>query len=144
MRARKAGRPSRTAFLPFALLAVALAFASGAGAERQTTAPGALLTVYVTLSDRGIAYSMWHTVSPEGNTQMEVASRFARGEVAIFQIRNNGKKRHDFEAFGKKTPALKPGATGHFRVALLHRGNFAYESTIDKHNKAFRGVFTVH
>ena len=31
-----------------------------------------------------------------------------------------------------------------FTVTLLTRGNFPYESTVDRNNKAFRGLFTVY
>jgi hypothetical protein len=45
---------------------------------------------------------------------------------------------------GKKTKVLKPGGRGQFTVSLLTRGNFPYESTLDKRNKAFHGLFTVY
>ncbi len=56
---------------------------------------------------------------------------------------NKGGKPHNFAAFGKKTPTLRPGAKASFEIALLHRGSFAYKSTLDKGKRAFSGVLEV-
>jgi hypothetical protein len=104
--------------------------AAGAGAASQTTGPGQRVTIFVRLTDTGIL--VWDQGS------------MARGAIATFAAINDGKKPHDFELFGKKTPLLKPGGRGQFTVTLLTRGNFPYESTVDRQNKHFRGLFTVY
>jgi hypothetical protein len=125
---------------------VALMAQSGVSlAARETTSPGlAPVTVYVTETDRGITYTMWQSVIYEGQPSQVVASALLRGEVAIFQVSNKGKKRHNFSAFGKTTPKLASGAKARFKVALIHRGTFPYRSTIDKGKPGFRGVLKVY
>ena len=126
-------------------LGALLALSGAAFAARQTTAPGlAPVTIYVLLSDKGIKYSMWQSVSQEGQPTMSIAQALMRGEVAIFDVKNNGKKTHNFAAFGKKTPNLRPGGHARFKVALIHRGKFPFRSTLDKGKRAFRGVLKVY
>jgi hypothetical protein len=59
-------------------------------------------------------------------------------------VRNLGKKPHDYGVLGKKTPKLSPGGRAVFHISLVHRGNFPYQSTLDKGKAGFRGVFTVN
>ena len=128
-----------------ALVVVALFALPGAAlASRQTTNPGlAPVTIYVIVTDKGIKYTMWQATSQEGQPTLSVAQALLRGEVAIFDVKNKGKKPHNFVAFGKKTPTLRPGGHARFKVALIHRGKFPFQSTLDKGKRAFRGVLKV-
>ena len=109
-----------------------------------TTAPASgPLSVYVEVTDQGIHYTIWQTFYMEAQ-RSAAPSVLLRGVAAIFHITNLGKKNHNFAAFGKKTPTLKPGAKAHFEVVLLTRGRFTYQSTLDKRSHGFRGVFIVY
>jgi hypothetical protein len=110
----------------------------------RTTQPGTTLRVYVTLSDKGIRYAMFDVLQTGGQVGLVPArGGGTRGEVAIFTVKNTGKKPHDFAVLGKKTPALRPGRKSVFSVVLLRRGSFPFQSTVDKGNPGFRGVFVV-
>jgi hypothetical protein len=67
-----------------------------------------------------------------------------RGLDAIFRVTNTGREKHNFSAFGKTTPALKPGANAHFKVVLITRGKYSYKSTLDSGKRGFRGFFVVY
>jgi hypothetical protein len=128
----------------FCAFVVALTFSGASLAARETTAPNSgPLIVYVTLTDKGIHYTTWQTFYAEGEPST-APSVLLRGLDTIFRVSNTGKKNHNFTAFGKKTTTLKPGAKAHFKVVLLARGKFRYESTLDKGKKGFRGVFIVY
>jgi len=136
--------PTRPVVCFLVCCAAALASSAPALAARQTTQPGSTLRVYVTLTDKGIRYAMFHELSTGGQTGLIPArGGGVRGNVAIFSVRNAGKKRHDFALLGKKTPPLGPGHKASFAVMLLRRGAFPYESTLDKGKPGFRGVFVV-
>ena len=125
--------------------AMTLVVSGVAFGARRTTNPGlAPVTAYVIETDKGITYSMWQSFVEEGQPAQVVASELQRGEVVTFQVTNKGKRLHDFAAFGKTTPKLKPGAKAHFKVALIQRGTFAYRSTLDKGKRGFSGVFRVY
>jgi hypothetical protein len=128
------------------MIAAASPMLGGASqSARETTNPGlAPVTIYVTETDKGIKYTMWQTTIDAGQSNLLVASALQRGEIAIFRVTNKGKKPHNFSAFGKTTRKLDPGGKGHFKVALLYRGRYPYESTLDKANPAFRGVLIVY
>ena len=124
-----------------ALVVVALFALPGAAlASRQTTNPGlAPVTIYVIVTDKGIKYTCGRRPAG-GQPTLSVAQALLRGEVAIFDVKNKGKKPHNFVAFGKKTPTLRPGGHARFKVALIRRGKFPFQSTLDKGKRAFRGV----
>jgi hypothetical protein len=134
----------RSALYPLLLAALVLGSAAPAFAVERTTQPGTTLRVYVTLSDKGIKYTMFDTLQTGGQTGLVPArGGGVRGEVAIFTVRNAGQKPHDFALLGKKTPALRHGRKSVFSLVLLRRGRFQYRSTLDKGRPAFRGVFVV-
>ena len=100
--------------------------------------------MYVVLTDKGIRYTMFHELSTGGQTGL-IPARLGglRGEIAVFNVWNKGKRPHSFSLLGKKTGALRPGRKAEFSVALLRRGSFPYESTVDKGNRKFHGLFLV-
>jgi len=137
-RLARAGRLAATGSLVLAALA------APSYAALRTTQPGSTLRVYVTLSDKGIRYAAFDVLQTGGQVGLVPArGGGTRGEVAIFTVKNTGKKAHDFALLGKKTPALRPGRKSVFSVVLLRRGSFPFQSTIDKGNPGFRGVFVV-
>jgi hypothetical protein len=111
-----------------------------AGLASATTNPGGVFRVYVTLTDKGIQTKLFQQTYGQGGLVPTRAA--ARGNVAVFQVSNMGKKPHNFEVLGFKTPTLRAGKKYSFSLQLLRRGGFQYESTLDK-GKAFRGVFDV-
>jgi hypothetical protein len=134
----------RVVLYPLLLAAAILGSAAPALAVERTTQPGTTLRVYVTLSDKGIKYTMFDTLQTGGQTGLVPARGGGiRGEVAIFTVRNTGQKPHDFAVLGKKTPALRHGRKSVFSLVLLRRGSFPFQSTLDKGRPAFRGVFVV-
>jgi hypothetical protein len=143
-RPRKLMQARRLVRYSLLLAAAVLASAAPSFAVERTTQPGTTLRVYVTLSDKGIRYVMFDVLQTGGQTGLVPArGGGTRGEVAIFTVRNAGKKPHDFAVLGKKTPALPHGRKSVFSVVLLRRGSFPYQSTLDKGNAGFRGVFVV-
>jgi hypothetical protein len=123
-----------------ALPAVVAAFAAPAFGAARTTQPGSTLRVEVTLSDKGIRYAMFDVL---GSGVVPARSGAVRGEVAIFAVRNTGRKPHDFAVLGRKTPTLRHGGGSVFSVVLLRRGSFPFRSTVDHGDPGFRGVFVV-
>jgi hypothetical protein len=129
-------------------VAIALCVPAGSFARQGTTAPSKKVTVLVVITDKGITVSLFAGViyangDNEENALMALPGRVPRGDYLSFNIFNRGKKVHDFEMFGKKTPAIKPGGHAHLFVSALRRGDFRYESTFDM-SKAFRGLVTVY
>jgi hypothetical protein len=123
---------------------VTFALSTSALASRATTQPGTTLRVFVTLTDKGIHYTMFDEIETGGQVGL-VPARGAglRGEVAIFRVQNKGKKPHDFALLGKKTGRISPGRRGSFALVLLRRGSFPYQSTLDRGKPGFRGLFIV-
>jgi hypothetical protein len=122
------------------LLLVAAALAAPSFGAVGTTQPGSTLRVNVTLSDKGIRYRMFQLLE---SGLVPARGGALRGEVAIFTVRNTGGRPHDFAVLGKKTPTLRRGGKSVFSIVLLRRGSFPYESTLDKGNSGFRGLFVV-
>lgn len=122
-----------------------LAFPAEAFSARQTTNPGlAPIALYITLTDKGVKYTMWQITNDEGHQGLLVANSLQRGEAVFFYVTNKGKRPHSFKAFGKKTAMLKHGAKARFKVALLHRGKFHWSSTPDAAKPGFSGIFRVY
>jgi hypothetical protein len=123
---------------------VALGFPTVALGAAKTTAPGRAVLVRVNITDKGISAYYWAIANAGGDLTYVSQTYLLRGEIAYFSIRNLGRKPHDFVAFGKKTPELRPGSKATFHLVLATRGSFAYQSTLDKRNVKFRGVFRVN
>ena len=66
---------------------------------------------------------------------MALPGRVPRGDYLSFNIFNRGMKVHDFEMFGKKTPALKPG--GHAHLFVSARGA---ETSLREHARQEQGI----
>ena len=126
----------------FAVAVTGLVFSATSLAASHTTAPGLRLTVLVKLKDDGIELTYYRWFG--GNTLVPVTGVGVaqRGGLATFNVVNYGKNRHNFAVLGKQTRPIDPGKRSHFNVFLTVRGNFPYQSAIDK-GKSFRGIFRV-
>ena len=123
----------------------ALTFAAAPFAKVQTTGPGSRLDVFVKMTDHKIQVAMYALSDYAGPSEMymEDPTNVVRGEVATFTVINAGKKAHNFVLLGKKTPTIKPGKRAKFTVSLLHRGAFAYHTTVNT-AKGLTGTFVVN
>ena len=124
-----------------ALVAAALFSAT----SLATTGPGSRLQVVVKITDQKVVMGMYTLSDYAGPSEQFVTGPYdvTRGQVAQFIVWNTGKKEHNFTIFGKKTPNLKPGKRATFTVSLLRRGEFLWQSTLDKGKKGFKGRFYV-
>ena len=121
--------------------------AAANGARPETTDPTMEIPVYVTLRDTGI------TMTPKAGE---------RGAVALFIVRNAGKKVHSFAVGegkggvamqanieykkGLATRPIQPGGKPQVLLIFLdYRGLLPYRSTIpaDAKNPRFKGNFTI-
>jgi hypothetical protein len=130
--------------LPLLLVLLAVMIwpaASAAGPE--TTAPSKYVLVSVLISDKGIVVRSYATTSTNKFVQdLTVIKIVPRGDYLSFNVLNLGKKLHNFTILGKKTPSIKPGGKAHLFLAAMVRGNFLYQSTLDR-GKSFRGHIAV-
>jgi hypothetical protein len=126
----------------FAALVAGLALSATSLAGPKTTAPSLRLTVLVSLSDQGINLKFFRWYGGNSLVPVTGVGVAQRGGLATFNVINVGKKGHNFAILGKTTKVVKPGQRRHFNVYLTVRGNFPYQSTLDK-GKSFRGVFRV-
>ena len=129
----------RTRFSILAGVAV-LAVSALAGTSSATTNPGNVFRAYVVLTDKGIQTKLFQQTYGSGG--LVAVKSAARGNVVVFNVRNRGKKPHNFVVLGYKTPTLRAGRQYSFSVELLRRGGFPFKSTLDN-GKSFRGIFTV-
>jgi hypothetical protein len=122
---------------------VGVLFANVSVAAVRTTTPGNSILVEVNITDQGIRTAMLRISTFNGNKTYVAAYSAQRGQIAYFVVSNRGKRPHNFVLLGKKTSAIRPGAVAHLQFALLIRGAFRYQSTLDAGKKQFSGTFTV-
>jgi mono/diheme cytochrome c family protein len=110
-----------------ALAAVPLLLTPLASGASSASSASSAKTVRVTLKDGGIALS----------------SKTAPAGSVTFQVKNAGKKKHDFKIAAKKTPVLAPGKSARLVVNFVKAGKFTYTSTVaGDAKKGLKGVFT--
>lgn len=64
--------------------------------------------------------------------------------TVVFKLANRGKLDHDLKIVGKRSPVIKPGKTGTFRVVIAKAGRYPYICTIAGHAPAgMKGVLVV-
>jgi len=126
------------------LLALACLGATAVSAPSfGTTAPSKKITVLVQINEKQLTFTKFLGNADAPNTELEVMpGPVPRGDYLSINVRNIGKKAHNFTILGKKTPLIKPGKTAHLFVTAVQRGNFPYRSTVDRGAK-FRGLMTV-
>jgi hypothetical protein len=111
--------PARRSGAVVALLAAAAAVsAPSASASRETTRPGVVYKIPVTLTDTKI------TIGHDRFAHTGV-SRYPRGAVIRFEITNRGKRTYTFRIWTRHTPPMRPG--GH--DSLLVNWNFGARSS---------------
>ncbi len=64
--------------------------------------------------------------------------------TVVFKLVNKGKLDHDLKIAGKRSPVIKPGKSGTFRVVIAKAGRYPYICTIAGHSAAgMKGVLVV-
>jgi hypothetical protein len=124
-------------------IAAALTVSPTSLAGPTTTAPSKKATIVVVINDKGIGISKFHVMQGSGEQLEAMAGAVPRGDYLSFNVFNRGKKVHNFAILGKKTPPIKPGHKAHLFTTANIRGNFLYQSTLDK-SRAFRGYLSVN
>jgi hypothetical protein len=128
--------------------AAAMTFSAASLAGPKTTGPSNKVTILVLIDDKGIKVTSWVALETDSNAGAGAAplqsmhGPVPRGDFLSFNVFNRGKKVHNFTILGKKTPPIKPGHTAHLFTTAVTRGNFLYQSTLDK-SKPFRGYLTI-
>jgi hypothetical protein len=124
-----------------ALVAVAVApSAQGMVRAPQTTTPGEIIEVYVTITDAKITLSDYSA---------------ERGAQVDFHVTNKGRRAHNFvlggtgpfalTSLGLKTNLVRPKGTTVLQVFLDFRGQMSFRSTVrlDQNKPGMRGSFTI-
>jgi hypothetical protein len=123
-------------------LIVALTFlTASAGAATKTTVPSRYIEMTVFIKDTGIIVA-YAGGSKSHDPNYPLYGPVPRGDTLTINIRNAGKKVHNFDFAGSKTKAIKPGKTAHLIFRAVSRGVYDWKSTLDK-GKFFRGSTTV-
>jgi hypothetical protein len=114
----------------FASLLVALTFfLSAASASVATTGPSHQRYVYLIVTDHQI------TFHNDNLTQL------TRGSYLRFFVFNEGKRKHQLEVRGVRTPVIKPGGRGQTRWILFNsRGTFRF---FDPTDRALSGIVQI-
>jgi hypothetical protein len=125
-----------------ATAAVVLSFCTAvAGAATKTTVPSKYIEMTVFIKDTGIIVA-YAGGSRSHDPNYPLYGPVPRGDTLTINIRNAGKKVHNFDFAGSKTKAIKPGKTAHLIFRAVSRGVYDWKSTLDK-GKFFRGTTTV-
>jgi hypothetical protein len=123
-------------------VALSLSAVSLAGVRTtQTTVPSRFVQMTVIIRDTGILAG-YASGSQSHDNNYPLYGPVPRGDTLTINIRNIGKKVHNFEIAGRKTKLIKPGKTAHILIRAVVRGIYPWGSTIDK-GKPFRGSLTV-
>ena len=73
-----------------------------------------------------------------------LSKKTARRGVVVFNVKNVGKIKHDFDIKGRKTKLLSPGQSATLRVSFLRKGSYPYTCTVPGHAAAgMKGVFKI-
>jgi hypothetical protein len=109
-----------------------LAAAAGAAlfllpSANATTAPSLTMIIHVRITDQSVILGRKTSY---------------RGWNAHFVVINHGKKPHEFEIGGLKTPKIAPGKHYTLKVNLVLRGSVTYEDPLNP-GPHTQGTFTV-
>ncbi len=95
-----------------------------AGARPETTTPGQLYVVKVTVTDTSIKV-------PKDRFTRNGVTRYPRGATLRYVITNLGTRRYVFDIWGAKTAPIKPhGGKDSLLVAWNRRGTFLYQTLL--------------
>jgi hypothetical protein len=120
--------------------ALSFSVATAAGSV-QTTVPSRFVEMLVVIKDTGIVVA-YAGGSKSHDSAYPLYGPVPRGDTLTIDIRNIGKKIHNFDFAGSKTKAIKPGKTAHLIFRAVARGVYDWRSTVDK-GKYFHGSTTV-
>jgi hypothetical protein len=124
------------------VMTVVLSFSAAAAQARvQTTVPSRFVEMLVVIKDTGIVVA-YAGGSRSHDSAYPLYGPVPRGDTLTINIRNIGKKVHNFDFAGSKTKALGPGKTAHLIFRAVARGVYDWKSTLDK-GKYFHGSTTV-
>jgi Cupredoxin-like domain len=136
------------ALVVVAAISVALSFSAEVAlastktvASTQTTVPSRFIEMLVFIKDTGITVA-YAGGSKSHDPNYPLYGPVPRGDTLTINIRNVGKKVHNFDFAGSKTKAIKPGKTAHLIFRAVARGVYDWRSTLDK-GKYFHGTTTV-
>jgi hypothetical protein len=122
--------------------ALSLPAASLAGVRTaQTTVPSRFVQMTVIIRDTGMLVG-YASGSQSHDNNYPLYGPVPRGDTLTINIRNIGKKTHNFVIAGQKTKLIKPGKTAHILIRAVVRGIYPWGSTTDK-GKPFQGSLTV-
>jgi hypothetical protein len=125
-----------------ALMTVVLSLsATAAIAGMQTTVPSRFIEMTVFIKDTGIIVA-YGGGSRSHDNNYPLLGPVPRGDTLTIDIRNIGKKVHNFDFAGSKTKPIKPGKTAHLIFRAVARGVYDWGSTMDK-GKFFHGTTIV-
>jgi hypothetical protein len=125
-----------------ALMAVVLSLsATVALASVKTTVPSKFIEMTVFIKDTGIIVA-YAGGSKSHDNNYPLYGPVPRGDTLTIDIRNVGKKVHNFDFAGSKTKPIKPGKTAHLLFQAVARGIYDWSSTMDK-GKFFHGTTIV-
>jgi hypothetical protein len=115
--------------------------AASARPGSATTTPSSTLIVEVVVTPTAVTVGKY-AASATHDGFIPLGGPIPRGDYLNFRIINHGKHAIAFTAFGKRTPAIKPGGLGHFNALAKRRGKFPYRTSV-RGGKNYDGVFNV-
>jgi len=106
-----------------------------------TTLPNSSVIVDVLFTNQRtiVAYYQGETLGNGTPGYQAFVGTIARGSFLHFKIFNRSSKPHQFTAFGKTTPVIKPGKNAYFNKLAKVRGKFPYRDVLTKKPKAYPG-----
>lgn len=116
---------STKVFLPVVAAACVAAIAVPLAAARpETTTPGQLYVVKVTVTDKTISI-------PKDRFTRNGVTRYPRGALIRYAVTNVGTRTYSFEIWGAKTTLIRPhGGKDSILVAWDRRGSFIYRTLL--------------
>ncbi|MDP9337053.1 MAG: hypothetical protein M3Q30_27580 [Actinomycetota bacterium] len=102
------------------VVSLAATIVPAAQTRPQTTTPGVIYIVKVTLTDKTI------TIAKDKFTRNGV-SRLPRGAQIRYSVTNKGTRPYAWRVWGAATPVIKPGGRDSIFVNWQFRGTYRYE-----------------
>lgn len=122
---------------PIAVAALAAAAAvPGAGARPETTTPGTLYIVKVTVTDTTIKM-------PKDRFTLHGVTRYPRGALIRYAVTNLGTRPYTFEIWGAKTLPIRPEHHDSILVAWNRRGTFVYRTLAGGRPAGPKGIIRI-
>jgi hypothetical protein len=110
------------------LTGILAASPAAAGRAPETTKPGIVYRVPVSITDAGIRVSH---------------ARYVRGAVIRYVVRNNGTRPYRFIIHGIATRVLAPRKVENVLINWNYRGRFLYRTTYRGRSTGLKGYITI-